>query len=133
MSKSSDGPQEALEGRLDDRCDKKVHKQLTSIDLPLVRRMSLARRHVAVSRFGRVRRRQSAPHAADLSLIGIMRQATLIGPLPNGIPSPEQSDRRRRVRRVAIVYHRRFPICLIALRSSARLPAHDPRNAPRFA
>lgn len=32
-----------------------------------------------------------------------------------------------------IVYHRRFPIGLIAPRSSARLHAYDPLIAPRFA
>ncbi|MBN3831358.1 hypothetical protein [Burkholderia sp. Ac-20344] len=39
----------------------------------------------------------------------------------------------RRIHRVVIVYHRRFPICPIALRSSARPHAYDPRGAPRFA
>ncbi|ORT88915.1 hypothetical protein B7G54_01685 [Burkholderia puraquae] len=39
---------------------------------------------------------------------------------------------RRRIHRIVIVYHRRFPICLVALRSSARLHAYDPRSAPRF-
>ncbi|KVK98860.1 hypothetical protein WS93_19180 [Burkholderia cepacia] len=41
--------------------------------------------------------------------------------------------RRRRAHRQAIVYHRRFPIGLIALRSSACLHAYDPLSAPRFA
>ncbi|KVS34491.1 hypothetical protein WK36_13860 [Burkholderia cepacia] len=46
---------------------------------------------------------------------------------------PSGDRRRRRVRRVMIVYHRRFPIGLIAPRSSARLHAYDPLSAPRFA
>ncbi|RQT54444.1 hypothetical protein DF050_11645 [Burkholderia cepacia] len=46
---------------------------------------------------------------------------------------PSGDRRRRRVHRVMIVYHRRFPIGLIALRSSARLHAYDPLSTPRFA
>ncbi|OUE45057.1 hypothetical protein BZY94_13835 [Burkholderia territorii] len=46
---------------------------------------------------------------------------------------PSGDRRRRRVHRVTIVYHRRFPTGLIALRSSARLHAYDPLSTPRFA
>ena len=73
---------------------------------------------------------------AIFSETGVTRQATLVRTLLNSVPSLGRGawpSSRRRTHRVAIVYHRRFPICLIALRSSALPRANDPHRAFHFA